>query len=116
MALEMPGVDEHWQAETLNVSASGVAVEVDTEILMAGNVTVAFEGPDEVSEVRCQARIVWVGSDNGANGKPRLGLHFLDISEAERALLRRVLYGSEDARERPSLQAVETRSVEGLTP
>lgn len=117
MTLDMPGAEYYREAETLNVSASGIAVEVEGEMLMAGNVEIAFEDPEELAGLLCHARIVWVGSGpSGTTDHARIGLHFLDMAEQDRAKLRRLLYGSADARSRPGLKALVTRTAEGLAP
>jgi len=108
VSISMPGGGDHRAGTTLNVSASGVAVELDGEMLMAGNVQLLFGGEPPVEGIMCTARIVWVASGStGLEDKARLGLHYLDMRAVDRSKLRFALYGSPTAKKRSDVEGTE---------
>lgn len=91
VAVQLPGAETPLSAQTVNVSATGVAVAVDGDILTAGSIQLKFLGPDDVAGMDLEGLIRWVRS--GRDGRSELGVEFQNVADSVRNQLQMFLYG-----------------------
>jgi c-di-GMP-binding flagellar brake protein YcgR len=78
--IQGPKETEKLHARTCNISASGMMIELDTQVPIAEKVKIDITLPGTLNPIHCFGKAVWSDS-SGAQSKFQCGIEFVSIEE-----------------------------------